>query len=391
MKTTRLTLIVITFLLSIVVSSQEYTITKKDSIVKSSWIFGLGFNVVDDAGSEFTDIFNVQDNWNIVPFPSRLSIGRYFENGIGLEAIGSYNKYKEGKIVDGRINAEDIDYYALDLRVSYDLNKILGQTGFFDPYVGLGIGYTDANNVGRGTYNASVGFRTWFNDRIGLDFNSTGKWAMSTETATNHIQHAAGLVYQFGIEKGLSKKGEEKLALLQELEKEQQRVQDSIESAQKAEQEAKELAERLKREAEEAARLKADEIYNKNHVELKEKIAKEIAALGNVYFDLNSSYLNQRDKDLLDKLAVILKANPTTVIKVTSHADSRGSKEYNLWLTERRVKRTVDYLNSVGITGSRINVEAKGESVPTNECKDGVVCSEEKHRSNRRCEFIIQM
>ncbi|WP_394972495.1 OmpA family protein [uncultured Croceitalea sp.] len=389
MKTTRLTLLVITLLLSIKVFSQEYTITKKDSIVKSSWIFGIGFNVVDDAGSEFTDIFNIEDNWNIVPFPSRVSIGRYFENGLGLEAVGSYNKYKEGKTIDNSINTEEIDYYAVDLRISYDLNKILGQTGFFDPYVGLGIGYTDANNVGRGTYNASVGFRTWFNDRIGLDFNSTGKWAMSTDNATNHIQHAVGVVYQFGIERELSKKGEEKLTQLQELEKEQERIQDSVNSAQKAEQEAKELAERLRRE-EKQAKLVANEKSKENAEKLaKEKIAKEVAALGNVYFDLNSSYLNKSDKSLLDKLTMILKANPSTVIKITSHTDSRGSEKYNLWLSERRVKRTVDYLNSAGISNSRINIEAKGESVPTNECSDGVVCTEEKHRFNRRCEFML--
>ncbi|MFD2588218.1 hypothetical protein ACFSQJ_14860 [Croceitalea marina] len=78
-----------------------------------------------------------------------MSIGKYFENGLGLEAIGTYNKYKEGKIVDNQVNDTMISYYAADLRVSYDLNKILGETGFFDPYVGLGLGYTDANNQGR--------------------------------------------------------------------------------------------------------------------------------------------------------------------------------------------------------------------------------------------------
>jgi hypothetical protein len=51
--------------------------------------------------------------------------------------MASYNKYKEGKIVDDAVNPEDVDYLALDFRVSYDLNMILGDTGFFDPYVGI--------------------------------------------------------------------------------------------------------------------------------------------------------------------------------------------------------------------------------------------------------------
>ena len=168
--------------------AQEVELTAKDSIVSSSWIFGLGLNAVDDAGSEFSDVFNVSDNWNIVPFPSRISVGRYFNNGLGIEAIGSYNVYQEGKIIDGVVNTEDIDYFAIDLRASYDLNQILGETGWFDPYVGVGAGYTDANNQGRGTFNASVGFRTWFSDRWGLDFNSTGKWTMDSSNSTIHIQ-----------------------------------------------------------------------------------------------------------------------------------------------------------------------------------------------------------
>ncbi|MFD2588216.1 OmpA family protein [Croceitalea marina] len=390
MKTTRLTLLVITLLLSVTVFSQEYTITEKDSIVTGSWIFGVGFNVVDDAGSEFTDIFNVKDNWNFVPFPSRLSIGRYFKNGLGLEAIGSYNRYKEGKTIDGDILSENINYYALDFRASYDLNKIIGETGFFDPYVGLGIGYTDANNVGRGTYNASVGFRAWFNDRIGLDFNSTGKWAMSTEGATNHIQHAAGLVYQFGIEKGLSRKGEEKLAQLQELEKEQQRVQDSIDSAQRAEQEAKELAQLLKREAEEAAKLKADDKNKENTEKLANaKIAKEIAALGNVYFDLNSSYLSSEDKQILEKLIIILNENPEIKIQISAHTDSRGTHKYNKWLSEKRAKRSVKYLTTRGISEGRIITKAFGETELLNDCDDNIACPEKKHSENRRSAFQI--
>lgn len=221
MKTAKyLSFLLVLFLVNSTFAQEELQITAKDSIVQSSWIFGIGINAVDDSGNVFDGLFNVGQEWNMVPFPSRVSIGRYFKNGLGIEAIGTYNRYKEGNIVDGIVNPVDIDYYGLDARLTYDLNNIVGQTGWFDPYVGIGAGYTDANNQGRGTYNAVVGFRTWFSDRWGLDFNSTGKWAMSQgEGATNHIQHAAGVVYQFGIEKGLSKRGEEKLELLAAIER----------------------------------------------------------------------------------------------------------------------------------------------------------------------------
>ena len=368
--------------------AQEVELTAKDSIVSSSWIFGLGLNAVDDAGSEFSDVFNVSDNWNIVPFPSRISVGRYFNNGLGIEAIGSYNVYQEGKIIDGVVNTEDIDYFAIDLRASYDLNQILGETGWFDPYVGVGAGYTDANNQGRGTFNASVGFRTWFSDRWGLDFNSTGKWTMDSSNSTNHIQHAAGVVYQFGVEKKLSKKGEEKLALIKEME-EQERIQDSIAAAAEAEKAARELAERLKRE-EEAAKLAAEQAAKERALQDKrDAVTAQIKALGYVYFDLNSSYLTTNDKTLLTKLAAILKENPEVVLKVSAHTDARGTDTYNLWLSERRLGRTVEQLEKEGISKDRLKTFALGEKELTNDCVNGVYCTDKKHRENRRTEFEV--
>ena len=376
---------VIALTFSALTFAQDVELTKKDSIVQSYWLVTLGANAVDDSGHEFNRLFDIEGAWNIAPYPSRVSIGRYFKNGVGLEAIGSYNRYKEGKIVDKVVMQEDVDYYGFDFRVSYDLNMILGETGFFDPYVGIGAGYTDANNQGRGTYNAILGFRTWFSDHWGLDFNSTGKWAMDTENASNHIQHALGVAYRFQVEKGLSRKGEEKLALLQEMEKEQQRVQDSIAKAE----EARLLAERLQKEKE-AAELAAAEKAKKDAEDARRlAIQNKINDLGNVHFKLNSSYLTDKDKLMLDQLATIMESEPNIQIRVTSHTDSRGTGQYNQWLSEQRAKRTVEYILSKGIAEDRITQEAFGETKLLNECSDGVYCTEEKHALNRRSEFVI--
>ena len=97
-------------LLPVVFYAQEIQLTKKDTIVKSSWMVSLGINVVDDSGDEFGNLLDIRDGWNAVPFPSRISIGRYFQNGLGLEAIGTYNQYREGKIIDNVVNTEDVDY-----------------------------------------------------------------------------------------------------------------------------------------------------------------------------------------------------------------------------------------------------------------------------------------
>lgn len=366
--------------------AQDMELTKKDSIVQSYWMVSLGTNAVDDSGDEFRELFDVRSGWNIAPYPSRVSIGRYFKNGVGLEAIGSHNRYREGKVVDELTLTDDIDYWGFDFRVSYDLNKILGHTGFFDPYIGIGAGYTDANNQGRGTYNGVLGFKTWFSDHWGLDFNTTGKWAMDTENVTNHIQHAIAVAYRFKVKKGLSRKGQEKLALLQEMEKEQKRVQDSIA---RADEKARLLAEQLQKEKE-AAELAAAEKAKKEAKEAERNaLQTRLHQLGNVYFKFNSSYLTTDDKELLDKLVNIMEEEPNLNIKVTAHTDSRGTEKYNQWLSERRAQRTVDYVVSKGISKDRIVYGAYGETQLVNECTDGVYCTEEKHSKNRRSEFLI--
>lgn len=368
--------------------AEALQLTAKDSIVQSSWMLGLGYNFVDDSGDVFHELFSVDTQWNALAYPTRASIGRYFKSGIGVEGIASYNKYKVGKFIDGATNLEETDYFGLDARLSYDLNKLIGETAWFDPYVGVGLGYTDANNQPRGTYNAVIGFRTWFSDQWGLDLNSSGKWAMGDNGATNHIQHAAGVVYRFGIEKGLSKKGEEKLALIQALEQQKQKEQDSITAANRAK-EAAALAERLAKEKE-AARLAAAEKAKRDAENLrKRQLEQQIEALGLVYFDLNSSYLTSTSKAILVELAQLLKDNAGVVLQVSSYTDSRGAATYNHWLSERRVERTVDYLVAQGIAKERLRAEAYGEEKLLNECDDTVYCPEEKHKINRRSEFKV--
>ncbi|MDO6768122.1 MULTISPECIES: OmpA family protein [Cellulophaga] len=320
-------------------------------------------------------------------YPSRISVGRYFKSGLGLEAIATYNKYKVGKTIDGIVNEVEKDYFAIDSRLSYDLNKLVGETGWFDPYLGVGLGFTRANNASRGTINGVVGFRTWFSDRIGLDFNSSGKWAMNqSEGVTNHLQHAVGFVYQFGIEKELSKSGEEKLALIEAIEKENQRKNDSIASAEK---EAILLTERIKREQEQVALALAE----KEKLEARERkindLQSKIDDFGAINFALNSSNLNRSSKTVLSLIVNLLKANPTVTIKLGAYTDSRGTDTYNLSLSERRMQKTLDYLTINGIEQERIISNSYGEKGLLNNCIDGVYCTESEHKINRRIDIVI--
>ncbi|SFR48492.1 Outer membrane protein OmpA [Robiginitalea myxolifaciens] len=368
--------------------SEIPTLTAKDSIVLESWIFGLGFNAVDDSGDGFNNLLSIEDKWNIVPFPSRVSIGRYFQSGLGLELIGSYNRYMEGNIVEKQVVTEEIPYWAIDSRLSYDLNKLVGETSFFDPYLGVGIGYADASNVGRVTFNGTVGFRLWFSKKWGVDLNSTGKWDASEET-TNHIQHAAGVVRRFGIVEGLSKKGEEKLALIREMEEALQRRQDSIAEAERLAQAERMRLEEERLRQQREAELAAAEAARQAEAKRRADLAAELAGLGQVRFALNSSYLNTESKEVLGRVVDFMNRNNTLKFTLTAHADSRGNADYNLWLSQRRAEKTLSYLIGAGIDESRLSAEGKGESELLNHCSDGVRCTAAEHAVNRRSEITI--
>ena len=371
----------------ILAQEEDLKLSSKDSIVTSSWMIGLGYNIVDDSGDAFNDFTTIKNQWNAVAFPSRVSVGRYFKSGLGLEVLGTYNNYKQGFIIDGVVNPEDISFFAIDSRLSYDLNKIIGETAWFDPYIGIGLGYTDANNTPRGTYNAVIGFRTWLSDKWGLDLNSSGKWAMGDNGATNYIQHGAGVVYRFGIEKGLSKKGLEKLVSIEEIAKERERVQDSIASVNRAKEEAA-LAERLAMEKEQKRLADVEKAKIDAENKRKSEIEDRIKRLGFIYFALNSSYIRKESLGVLDKLANLMNEIPELELKVTSHTDSRGASEYNQWLSKKRADQTKNYLVKKGIDSKRLQVEANGEDRLLNDCDDNTYCTEEKHKINRRSEFI---
>jgi outer membrane protein OmpA-like peptidoglycan-associated protein len=109
--------------------------------------------------------------------------------------------------------------------------------------------------------------------------------------------------------------------------------------------------------------------------------------LNPIYFEFNKSNITQEGAFELDKLVQVMKSNEKLVIFAKSHTDNRGSDVYNMNLSERRAKSTVQYILSKGIAAGRITGKGLGESEPKVDCKEA--CTEEEHAQNRRSEFLI--
>jgi peptidoglycan-associated lipoprotein len=123
--------------------------------------------------------------------------------------------------------------------------------------------------------------------------------------------------------------------------------------------------------------------FRLNPIPLKEIIIKGIL------YDLASADLKPESIERLDTITKTLSDNPTFVIEIASHTDSRADSTYNNQLSLRRAQSVVNYLVSKGIESERLRPRGYGESKLLNECKDGVTCPEEMHALNRRTTFSI--
>ncbi|MBK1441895.1 OmpA family protein [Parapedobacter sp. ISTM3] len=115
----------------------------------------------------------------------------------------------------------------------------------------------------------------------------------------------------------------------------------------------------------------------------------EVVVLRNIYFDFDKADIRPDAALELDKIAAFLNSDPDARIELSAHADSRGTHEYNLKLTQRRADSAVAYLVSKGIAADRLVAKGYGFAKLANHCAKGVECTEEEHQWNRRVEFFV--
>ncbi len=109
-----------------------------------------------------------------------------------------------------------------------------------------------------------------------------------------------------------------------------------------------------------------------------------------IYFDFDRYNIRPDAEIELAKILAALRQYSELVIHIESHTDSRGNDSYNEALSEKRAQSTLEWLVSKGIDRSRLSAKGYGESQLTNQCANGVECTEEEHQLNRRSMFIIQ-
>ncbi len=84
----------------------------------------------------------------------------------------------------------------------------------------------------------------------------------------------------------------------------------------------------------------------------------------------------------LDAQATYLMEHPSARVLLSGHTDSRGSREYNIALGERRAKSVYEFLRVAGVPKRQIRLVSYGEERPVAYGHD-----ESSYRQNRRVEL----
>jgi outer membrane protein OmpA-like peptidoglycan-associated protein len=190
------------------------------------WALSFGVNAVDTRTSagggknwldqHFSQMFNVNENWNVLPSVSYLSLARSVGNNFSVGLQGSINKIDKFVVFDptaaghngaGYVvtKAGDLMYYGIDVSVKYSFMSLI-KSKVIDPSLSLGGGYTFLGDSSFGTVNPGAGLTFWFTENVGFALATTYKKSFGDRNigtsnapdSPSHFQHTAGLTFQFG-------------------------------------------------------------------------------------------------------------------------------------------------------------------------------------------------
>ncbi len=103
-----------------------------------------------------------------------------------------------------------------------------------------------------------------------------------------------------------------------------------------------------------------------------------------IFFDFDQYNVDSADMATLQNQAQWLQRNPAVRVTLEGHADERGTRDYNIALGERRANAAKNYLASLGIDPSRINVISYGKERPAE-----LGSTEEAYAKNRRAVTVV--
>lgn len=109
----------------------------------------------------------------------------------------------------------------------------------------------------------------------------------------------------------------------------------------------------------------------------------ELAGRTVIYFAFDSDAISAEDQSLLAAHARFMAGKPALRIRLEGHTDERGTREYNIGLSERRAQAVRQALGLQGVADARTSTVSYGEERPAVPGED-----EAAYAKNRRVELV---
>lgn len=104
-----------------------------------------------------------------------------------------------------------------------------------------------------------------------------------------------------------------------------------------------------------------------------------------VFFDFDKSDLRPDAIDQLNRQSDWMKTNGSITVVIEGHCDERGTREYNLALGDRRASSAKQYLESMGVSGGRLETISYGKERPA-----VLGSNEDAWAQNRRAVMVVK-
>lgn len=164
------------------------------------WLIGISTNYADFNAVEmkFTDQLT-DANWMGETMPSQLKVARLLNKSFSLGAEFSIVELEPEKLNLIPVNSEVTTdkFWRIAGQIEYRLANgyILKEQCRFDPYLFLGLGGTNVNEVTYLAQNTGLGFNIWLADWAGLNFEGSYDYMFDWN---DYFHYSAGLVFRIG-------------------------------------------------------------------------------------------------------------------------------------------------------------------------------------------------
>lgn len=106
-------------------------------------------------------------------------------------------------------------------------------------------------------------------------------------------------------------------------------------------------------------KIEFQQVVNDSEIQSLEKLSQGISYI--TYYKTNDAEIQNDDQPKIKQLAELIKPYPQIKIQIAGYADHRGSFDFNLLLSKKRVDKVRAAFINAGISNQRFQLEANGE------------------------------